>query len=128
VPLAERRSEGIRTLLVAIESKRAEPYVQAFDPDLTPRGEVEAVSLEEAKARWGEESGLLLAGDGAALLSGILSQARLSDCLPQPDAASVASLAAAHWRLGQALPPRPLYLRPPDVTLPKPRAPRRDPS
>jgi hypothetical protein len=36
-----------------------------------------------------------------------------------PDAATVARIAASRQGTAAALPPLPLYLRPPDVTLPK---------
>ena len=48
---------------------------------------------------------------------GRLPDAVLASSPGWPDAAMVAEVAAAQWAKGQSLPPEPLYLRPPDVTV-----------
>jgi tRNA threonylcarbamoyladenosine biosynthesis protein TsaB len=61
---------------------------------------------------------LLLAGDAAAQLVAFRPDALISAGTRFPDARVLARLAAERYAKGQALPPEPLYLRPPDVTLP----------
>lgn len=112
VPLSEREH---RTLMVTIDAKRADVFVQPFGDDLTPLGEVRGV-LPEAVPGLGYPSPLLV-GDGAARVGPYLPEAALSNALGVPDAAVVAAVLAEKWASGQALPPEPVYLRPPDVTL-----------
>ncbi len=109
-----------RSLVVALESKRSELYLQAFRESEAPPGEGMLVAV----ADWGSfvpAGALLLAGDGAPRLAAALAS-RLPELAPGPglaDAADVARLAAAAWRPGlRPPPPRPLYLRPPDTTAP----------
>ena len=106
-----------RSLLVAIDGKRADLFIQPFAADLTPLAAPAALMPEEAA---GLVAGpLLLAGDGAGRLAEALPGAvLLSAASGFPDARVVARLAARRWAEGTALPPVPLYLRPPDVTLP----------
>ncbi len=118
LPEAER---GQRTVLVAVDSRRAEPFLQLFNADLTPWGE--PMVLEPAAApAWLPPGPLLVAGDGAALLKPVL-EGRMDLTFATgpgiPDAAVVAALGARRTR---GLPPQPLYLRAPDVTVPKIRA------
>jgi tRNA threonylcarbamoyladenosine biosynthesis protein TsaB len=113
VPQAERRG---RTLLVVIESKRADVWVQAFDGDsLRPQGAVAALPPDQAAAL--VPGPLLVAGDAAAAVLELRPDAVAASSPGWPDAAVVAALAAGHWAKGTALPPEPLYLRPADVTL-----------
>ena len=110
-----------RSLLVAIESRREELYLQAFDRSRTPLGEGALVPAE----RWRESAPpgpLLLAGDGAGRLAALLGRSDLVTA-PGPgtiDAAALARLAAERWRAGfrtERL--EPCYLHAPDVTLPR---------
>lgn len=124
VPAGER--DG-RTLLVCVESKREDLYVQVFSPALEALSEPLAcddaalVGLFEAGER------ILLAGDAAGRAAEILRRAGmdavLSDASPLPDPAIIAELAAVLLSRGQSLDdfaaPEPLYLRPPDAKLPK---------
>jgi len=113
VPPAERVG---RTILVAVDSRRDEAWVQAFAADLTPLGAVAALRPDQVA---GMIAGpVVLAGDAAPRLIGRLPEAVLAGSPGWPDAAVVAEVAAAQWGRGQSLPPEPLYLRPPDVTLP----------
>ncbi|MDR6769446.1 tRNA (adenosine(37)-N6)-threonylcarbamoyltransferase complex dimerization subunit type 1 TsaB [Azospirillum sp. BE72] len=119
VPEAERAG---RPLLVAVDSRRAEPFLQFYDAALAPVGEP-AMPDPAAIPGWLDAlcpSGpLLLAGDAAAALVPLLAgrsglAVAAGDGLP--DAAVVAALGAAR---PTGLPAEPFYLRPPDVTLPK---------
>jgi tRNA threonylcarbamoyladenosine biosynthesis protein TsaB len=113
VPPAERMG---RTILVAVESRRDEAWVQAFAADLTPLGEVAALLPRQAAAL--VTGPVVLAGDAAPALRDHLPEAAMASSPGWPDAAMVAELAAGQWGRGQSLPPEPLYLRPPDVTVP----------
>ena len=113
VPPAERVG---RTIVTAIDSRRDEAWVQAFAADLTPLDEVAALRPEQVV---GLVAGpVVLAGDAAPRLMPWLPEAVLASSPGGPDAATVAEVAAAQWARGQSLPPEPLYLRPPDVTVP----------
>ena len=101
-----------RSLLVAIDSRRSEIFGQYYDSSGALRGE--ALVLTPADLVALRPSGpLLLAGDGAKLLPEIADSIRVSGP-GRPDAAAIASIAAAGLGLR---PPRPLYLRAPDVTM-----------
>ena len=119
-------------LLVAVGTKRAEIYAKSFGPGRQPLrgpevvapealGEFVGISADDGGVAMGE---LWVAGDAAAEVIPALAETaidvRLSAAQETPDAANVARLAAARWRRGGAIePPRPIYLRPPDATVPK---------
>lgn len=110
-----------RVLAVAIDSRREELFLQAFDAARWPLGPG-ALVAPEAWAGWAPESPLALAGDGAERLARALGD---RDVRREPgsgviDAGMLARLAAQRWRPGES-PPRlePLYLHGADVTLPK---------
>ena len=118
LPEAERHG---RTVLVAVDSRRAEPFLQLFDADLTPLGEPALLAPVDVPA-WLPAGPLLVAGDGAVLLKPVLEErpeVTFAAGPGLPDAAVVAALGAQRV---EGLPPQPLYLRPPDVTLPKAKA------
>jgi len=127
LPEAERAG---RPVLVAVDSRRSEPFLQLFDAALAPVGEP-AMLEPAAVPGWLDgllppDAPLLLAGDGAAPLLAALADrdGLLRNGLSvaagdgTPDAAVVAALGAAR---PVGLPAQPFYLRPPDVTLPKPK-------
>lgn len=114
VPDSERRGH---TLVVAVDAKRADVFVQTFAADLTPLGPVRGL-LPEAVPELAGGGPLLLAGDGAARVRPHLPDSVLSSASGLPDAAVVAAVLATRWPRGTALPAEPVYLRPPDVTLP----------
>ena len=113
-------------LLIALETKRSDFYVQLFDADGAPCGNPAALAAAEV-ATLLPDGPVAVAGDAAGRLAQAL--AGRADGLvslsgsAHPDATIVARLAAAHWAAGPPPPdhppPRPLYLRPPDVTPPK---------
>lgn len=106
-----------RPVLVAVDSRRAEPFLQLFGPALEPAGPPAAVLPRDA-ATLLPGGPVLVVGDAVGQVEPFLS------ALPGisfaelgiPDPAAVARLAAG--RPVPEDPPRPLYLRPPDVTLP----------
>lgn len=112
VPDEERQG---RTLLVAVDSKRADLFVQAFAADLTPLGP--PAGMPPAEAVRLTAGPLLLAGDAAGQLAALRPDAKVAAGNPFPDARVVARLAEGRYASGRALPPEPIYLRPPDVTV-----------
>lgn len=109
-----------RTLVVALDSKRREFYLQAFGGG-GALGDGALVAPEEVPA-WLPPGPLLLAGDAAPTLARLVAGRApdLAGGAGLADAADVARLAAATWRPGlRPPPPRPLYLRAPDTTMPR---------
>ena len=106
-------------LVVALDSRRADFYVQRFDEFGDACGEPAAV-LPERLAGWAGADPLAVAGDAAEAAAAMLGRAA-TGVVPNsaPDAKGVL---AALRRWPQKLDPeaRPLYLRPPDVSFPKP--------
>lgn len=117
------RADG--TLLVALDSKRSDLYVQAFAPGPLPAGEVRAVEPRALGPYLIDMPGpIRIAGDAAALARAALKEAaletRVLDGHETPDAAVMTGLAAGRWSAGASFaPPSPLYLRPPDAKLPR---------
>lgn len=111
-------------ILVTLTSKRRDLYVQRFDCDAAALDEARAAPPDAIAAEIADGR-TAIAGDGAARIQDAM-RARGQRDLPiagtdLPDAAVVARMAAAteeeDW-----LPAMPIYLRPADVTMPKPDA------
>lgn len=129
LPEAERAG---RTVLVAVDSRRVEPFLQLFTRGLEPLGEpamLEPSAIPGWLAGLLPDGPLLVAGDGAGLLRPLLDgrpDTAFAAGPGTPDAAVVAALGASR---AVGLPAQPFYLRPPDVTLPRsPAAAPKDPS
>ncbi|MDP6429916.1 MAG: tRNA (adenosine(37)-N6)-threonylcarbamoyltransferase complex dimerization subunit type 1 TsaB [Rhodospirillales bacterium] len=114
---------GDANVLVALETKRADIYVQLFDGAGRPLSDPAASDEDDLAALAGTSATVLVAGDAASrahqcLIAGGID-AVLSSSAPCPDARFIARLAAAEWRPGgHQAPLEPLYLRPPDAVLP----------
>ena len=114
-----------RFLLVALESRREELYVQFFDPHGDALREPAAIMpfmFREAVAATIGANPLLVAGDAALRAASGLAQRPDTAVLEDSAPGAVGTLRAGlrRLRLGKAVDaPRPLYLRPPDVTLPE---------
>jgi tRNA threonylcarbamoyladenosine biosynthesis protein TsaB len=111
-----------RPLVVAVDSRRGDFFVQAFALDGAALAEPCTVPPERL-IDIVPAGDLALAGDGArragAVLASLGRPAVLTDAVGPPDAAHVASIALLRWRPGERPPsPLPLYLRAPDVTAP----------
>ncbi len=120
VPESERRG---RVLAVLIDAKRSELYVQAFSEDLEPLTEAGALA-PAALCRVLPAGPLVLAGDAVdQAMPALHAAGRELHAASSPgraDAAYVAEVAAARSLPAPgAPPPQPIYLRDPDVTLPK---------
>lgn len=121
--IAAAQDGGGEHLLVALDSKRADVYLQLFAPDGTPLTAPASAMPGEVAALLPEGLPVAIAGDAAdavaAALAGRTPAPRRLDGPDLPDAAVVARLAAV--RLAElapapdAPPPAALYLRPPDA-------------
>src|SRR5581483_1606890 len=105
---------GPQPLLVALDSRRREFYVQVYEPGGTPRGEAEAVAPETLAAR--VTGPLRVAGDAAE--AAVAALAGCAGVTPVPGSAPDALGVLAAARDHDCASPDPVYLRPPDVTLP----------
>jgi len=117
-----------RRVVAAIDSKRAAVFLQAFEADLVaagPPAEVPTADLPGALPA----GALLLTGDAAVQVAAVLAAAGRGDVVVAAAAGPAdAALLAARAALrdpAAAGPAEPVYLRPPDVTPPKDRVPRR---
>jgi tRNA threonylcarbamoyladenosine biosynthesis protein TsaB len=113
---AERRER--RALLVALDTRRDDFFLQLF----TDHADEPRLSTGEAAARTLPKIPLLLVGDAAPRLATALTGRDfvIPDDADLPCAEQVARLAAAEHRPGVVPPPpRPLYLRAPDTTMPR---------
>lgn len=130
---AARDTENVpdgAALVVALETRRADLYLQCFALDLAPKGDPVSILPQDAAAIL-PDGPLVVAGDGAARLHAALANpARVVEITPGPglpDARDVARIAAG--RVGaegmasmtKQSPPAPVYLHPPHVTVPKDR-------
>ena len=118
-------NHGAGALLVALDSRREDLYVQLFAQDFTtPLVPAEAVLPDRLAEYVGAASAyppLLMAGDAAEAAAAALKGCAELDIVPgsAPDALGVIAAAMAAVRSGRADEPvRPLYLRPPEVTVP----------
>jgi len=109
-----------RALVVAVESKRDELYLQAFAPAGAALGPPAQV-LPRDVATWLPPGPLLLAGDAATRLHAALGarDVAIATGTSAIDAAQVARLGRERHAAGAIEPPRPFYLRAPDTTAPR---------
>lgn len=113
-----------RPLVVALDSRRGDFFVQCFSPAGAALGPGRALSPELAVAAL-PPGNLRLAGDAAARLAPLTGGR--GECVGAlVDPAALARAAEAAWSTGTALPLVPIYLRPPDTTPPPPRRARED--
>jgi len=130
VPAAERAG---RTIVVAVDSRRGDLFVQAFGPagGAVAHGDADgragalralagpAVVAPDGLAAVLPAGPLVLAGDAAAAARAALpadADVRVASNAGAVDPAVVAALAAADAGRAQPDPPPPLYLRAPDAT------------
>ena len=116
------------TVLVVLDAKRSDVYAQAFTADLNPLGEARALLAPQLVTLVGKTDTagrrLVVVGNAAPMAVEALTDAGITAAAGSapgvPDAAIVAAMAAVRWRPGTTVDiPGPLYLRPPDATLPR---------
>ena len=111
------------TLVVALQSNRAEIYAQAFTPDLGPLSVPRALLPEDIAGLVAEGGRVVVAGNASNLvrpaLAGVGLDVAVSGASGLPDATVLAAIAAHRWRPGERpASPSPLYLKPPAATAP----------
>ena len=111
-------------LVVALDTRRADVYVQSFTQGVAD-GLPAAVAYADLRIFLGDTPGpITVVGDAAEkvvdTLTGHGVEVFLADGPALPDAAVVAAVAAARWQPSETeVPPaRPLYLRPPEAKVP----------
>jgi tRNA threonylcarbamoyladenosine biosynthesis protein TsaB len=112
-----------RRLVVALDSRREELFLQSFDARRRP---LDAPALAPVAEWFAPPEPLLLAGDGAPRLAAHLKRhdMALAEGPGIADAGDLATLAAERWRPGAPVERlRPIYLRAPDVTIAGGRSP-----
>ncbi|MBV8091584.1 MAG: tRNA (adenosine(37)-N6)-threonylcarbamoyltransferase complex dimerization subunit type 1 TsaB [Alphaproteobacteria bacterium] len=123
--LASPVRNGGSYVLIALESRREELYVQLFDrvgvPLFEPRAMLAGL-LSATLDRWIGAAPVSVAGDAAGRAASALATRDGTTTVLEnsaPDAVGVLRVALRCWRADEwAGKPVPLYLRPPDVTLP----------
>lgn len=120
------------TLVVALETRRADLYLQCFALDLAPKCDPISILPQDAAAIL-PDGPLVAAGDGAARLhEALANRETVVKIVPGPglpDARDVVRIAAdrfgaeamASISIRHHSPPAPVYLHPPHVTVPKDR-------
>ncbi len=109
-----------RALAAALDARRGEVYLQAFDAGLAPLAPPAVVAPADAVLPAGP---VALVGDGAPLVAAALERVRndleVLEAPRYPDVAAAAALASRRFASeGAQAPPRPLYLRPPGARPP----------
>lgn len=122
VARAQSMTEG--SLLVALDTKRADVYLQIFDVQGAPQSPPKALMPGKISAIL-PNGPLTVAGNAGAIVLQTLQDRqpppRLAAGPDLPDAAIVASIGSERFRAhpdATLAPPSPLYLRPPDAQLP----------
>jgi len=114
-------------VLVALDSKRNDLFVQLFGPGRTPLGKVAAVEREKLSV-WvreiiSEGQVVQIIGNSSHVASDLLKNDGLNSIVlkgsEMPDAREIAIIAFERWKLGiPLLELTPLYLRAPDAIIP----------
>ena len=108
-------------LVVALDSRRKELYLQAFDRKRIPVGSGALVPPQDWVS-WLPDGTIVFAGDGAGRLqSALAGRVGIMAGIGTPDAVDLGRLARERWLRGERTERlKPLYLRAPDTTLPPP--------
>lgn len=113
-----QQEKGQEPIIVALDARRAELYIHRFGPGGIAL-EDPLCMLPEAAAELLHDGHGTIIGDGADKLFPLVKESYLCSNPVYPDPRFLAALAAT--RSDPINPPGPLYVRPPDATLPKSR-------
>ena len=114
--LAATAPEKDRRILAAIDTKRGDLYVQMFNRDRSPIGNINVVDLENLKL-WAGPDPVTVVGDGAVIaLPALGPNASASSAGPLPNVTNLAELASTREPTSETLVP--VYARSPDATIP----------
>jgi tRNA threonylcarbamoyladenosine biosynthesis protein TsaB len=113
------RERQDRRLFSLLDSRREEPFLVELDLDLRFVGPPSVVTPDALNEILAAARPLILVGDAPAM-GRYATQGGIRLIQTSPSALSVATLAADPERRFD-LPPKPVYIRPPDVTMPKPK-------
>lgn len=121
VVVASMIAKSNTTLLVALDSRRDDLYVQLFDARHAPLTDGEAIAPARLAA-WVADGELAIAGDVVEAAAAAFGSRLGLQLIPNsaPDALGVLA-ALRRWPERADPMAYPLYLRPPDVSLPKAR-------
>ncbi len=113
---------GNQPLVVALESRRAELFLQRFDAGVPGEPGLIVASAWPSLAPAGP---FLVAGDAAQRFAAGFARndMRIAERYAYSMAVAAARLGEAQWQHGARPLAAPLYLRPPDVTVPAPHRP-----
>ena len=123
---AAERDAPDMALVIALETRRADLYLQCFAPDRAALAPPQAV-LPDAAAGVLPAGALFVAGDARERLREPLAAAgkdvQFATGAGLPDAAAIAAIAADRWIAGDGAgaghaPPAPVYLHPPLAVVP----------
>jgi len=112
---------GRRRLFVLLDSRRDQPFFAELDPDLAFVAPPSVVDIKSALSTITGAGDAILTGD-VPMLGSLELPKSVTAIRQMPRAVSVAVLAAEPAHRFD-LPPKPVYLRAPDVTMPKTSAP-----
>ena len=120
--VAAAQEAGDAPILVALDSRRRDVYVQLFASDSGPLGSAQAIMPGDVADLLPSGAKISLAGDAVDVVLAALGPRHPDlhrlDGPDLPDAAVVAALAARRLQSAPGdfeTPPAPLYLRPPDA-------------
>jgi len=115
-------AEGADAVLIAVDSKRDDLFLQAFDSAGRPLGAPVAAPASTAPERLGQARHVAVAGDAAAAVIKVLQENFLTNIIADVELAdpeTVARLGFSHLADPASAPAEPVYLRAPDISLPK---------
>ncbi|WNK00166.1 tRNA (adenosine(37)-N6)-threonylcarbamoyltransferase complex dimerization subunit type 1 TsaB [Thalassospiraceae bacterium LMO-JJ14] len=114
--------ESADALVIAVESKREELFIALFNPQGGPIGEAAVLRPEQVGGLLEGCRRVVVAGDGGARVAEALGanfDVRHLHDVDIPDPCVIARIGYNNLNIRDNFPATPLYLRPPDVSLPK---------
>jgi tRNA threonylcarbamoyladenosine biosynthesis protein TsaB len=108
-----------RAILALVDTKRGDFYAQLFAADGTDLSQPEVAAAADLASLVGRRAAVIVGDAPDEAIADLLARPGFSRAAPATvDPGALARLAVVRWRAGTALPPDPLYLRPPEAKLP----------